>query len=62
MSRLGWFGLGSWVGVAKSIAMLEWLAGAYDLEDVMDPLRSANYVYHLPAGDLVGFISWSRLI
>ncbi len=53
MSRLGWFGLGSWVGVAKSIAMLEWLVGAYDREDLREPWGRANYVYLIPVPLLV---------
>jgi len=53
MGRVGRFGLVGWVGVAVSVGMLIWLAGTYDLQDLIEPLKTADYVYLLPVPCLV---------
>src|SRR3972149_4640937 len=53
MARVGRFGLVGWIGVAVSVAMLVWLAGTYDLQDLIEPLKTADYVYLLPVPCLV---------
>jgi len=53
MVRVGRFGLVGWIGVSVSVAMLIWLVGTYDLQDLIEPLKTADYVYLLPVPCLV---------
>ncbi len=53
MARIARLRLGGWIGIIVSIVMLAWLAATYDLEDLIEPLQTVNYVYFLPIAGLV---------
>ena len=53
MARIARLRLGGWIGIIVSIVMLAWLAATYDLEDLIEPLQTVNYVYLLPIAGLV---------